>query len=493
MSKYVSPFSVANRQPLYINSNDPRVSTPGKLAQTIARSGREIKIVNSNNSKMALEPFDPNNPPYWFLSKSIQTRNVYSGSANCNVDVNSTNDIKLFVDSPMSGNFEDIQVFDKNGNRQYGLQVFPDNQYMFSSLSKNTIDSQNNFFIAIREPDLVINTSNKLIDIVAKYNKNNQLIWAKKFNQSLGGFSITSLTLDSSDNLFVLATQAYGTHLVSVLIKINSSGTIQWKTTLSTTSSSVYTLDMATDSSSNSFIHLTNQSGKDYIVKINSSGSLVWKKMFTVATQYVSSKKSIYIDNSNNIYAIFNVGGFYGNASKSILLKLDQSGNTLNKKTFNFFGSIYDIVFDTNNDMYMCGNETNSGSLVANIFKTSSSFNVVWHNILSSNYSFNISLKDNDIFLDGMGGSGYSVNNMFLTKIPNSGACESTGTYTVSSYSSSPTNSSSSEILEYTGTETYPLLVASSSTAFLSSITDSTLYLFTDTLYNDISKTKIWV
>ena len=51
MSKYVSPFSVANRQPLYINSNDPRVSTPSKLAQTIARSGREIKTNNERRIK----------------------------------------------------------------------------------------------------------------------------------------------------------------------------------------------------------------------------------------------------------------------------------------------------------------------------------------------------------------------------------------------------------------------------------------------------------
>lgn len=56
MSKYQNPFSVDYRNPVIINSQDPRVQG-WKLGQTYSRMGREIEVVDEVSKPLKLDKY----------------------------------------------------------------------------------------------------------------------------------------------------------------------------------------------------------------------------------------------------------------------------------------------------------------------------------------------------------------------------------------------------------------------------------------------------
>jgi len=165
-----------------------------------------------------------------------------------------------------------------------------------------------------------------------KLDSTGAITWARKQAITGIGFSDTyvsiGITLDSSDNVYLACNgKAGAAYNRGYLIKYNSSGTFQWQTYVGYTlcgSFEVEFRDVATDSAGNVYVVGPLNSSSQWrclIVKYNSSGTLQWVRRYLISSRTLGY--GISIDSSDNIYVtgVCNQGGL-----PSFLLKYNTSG-----------------------------------------------------------------------------------------------------------------------------------------------------------------------
>lgn len=146
--------------------------------------------------------------------------------------------------------------------------------------------------------------SGKQDAFVVKYDNLGQVVWQKKISRgSTYGEALESLAVDTSGNVYAAGYSNPNTGN-GVLVKLNSSGTVQYSKYIGS-SGDYSTIGIACDSNDNVYVigkDSTNQSsGRDFlIVKINSSGTVQWKRSFGVFGRY-SNGYAISVDSQDNI------------------------------------------------------------------------------------------------------------------------------------------------------------------------------------------------
>ena len=139
---------------------------------------------------------------------------------------------------------------------------------------------------------------------VVKYDHLGQVTWQKKITRgSTYNEQMQSLALDTSGNVYA-AGYSNPNPGNGVLVKLNSSGAVQWQRYIGS-SGDRSTYGLACDSNDNVYVigkDSTNQSsGRDFlIVKINSSGTVQWKRSFGATGRY-SNGYAIAVDSKDNI------------------------------------------------------------------------------------------------------------------------------------------------------------------------------------------------
>ncbi len=139
---------------------------------------------------------------------------------------------------------------------------------------------------------------------VVKYDNLGQVVWQKKISRGSGyNEALESLAVDSSGNVYA-AGYSNPNSGDGVLVKLNSSGTVQYSKYVGS-SGEYSTIGIACDRDDNVYVvgkDSTNQtSGRDFlIVKINSSGTVQWKRSFGVFGRY-SNGYAIAVDSKDNI------------------------------------------------------------------------------------------------------------------------------------------------------------------------------------------------
>lgn len=278
----------------------------------------------------------------------------------------------------------------------------------------------------------------------AKYDSTGTLQWQNKVNVGTGANAGYGIQVDSSGNVYVSG-NTFGTPNTVFLAKYNSSGTFQGSSNLLGASNSLsYSLKIAPSGNIYSGgVETVSANANALLLKYNSSLTLQWQKKLTPST-YGTRINDIAIDSAENIY----VCGDHASSTDSFIAAYSTSGALLWQRNLNQATSIslQGIAVDTLGNIFVSG-YGGSGGLY--IVKYSASGAIIWQRTISgSNATIGILSK---IAVDPFGNVIYG-----LDSLPNDGS--KTGTYLVGSntftYSASALTDSAGSLTDATGTLT---------------------------------------
>jgi hypothetical protein len=154
-------------------------------------------------------------------------------------------------------------------------------------------------------------------------------IW-QKFNSSgagtasllLGASNVRffGIALDGSNNCYMPGANAAGGSLI--LVKTNSSGTVQFQRSISLTAIEQATC-VAVDSAGNSYVAIGNSVATAHIFKYNTSGTIQWQRSL-VRTSGTMLLRAITLDAENNLIV---TGGTNLNAGDIFTIKVPTDGS----------------------------------------------------------------------------------------------------------------------------------------------------------------------
>lgn len=166
--------------------------------------------------------------------------------------------------------------------------------------------------------------------------------------------------IDSAGNVY-----AGGNSYVANVVKLSSSGVLQWQRAL-TSSGSTGVQAIITDSSDNPIVVGTdNASGSSnmFVAKYNSSGTVTWQRNLGGAAL---TAKSVAVDSADNIYVV----GYSNQASNDVVIaKWNSSGTIQWQRKISSSGSEtgYSIAVDSTNNWLYFGGSAASGGIYGSI------------------------------------------------------------------------------------------------------------------------------
>lgn len=371
---------------------------------------------------------------------------------------------------------------------------------------KVAFDSSNNVYL-LNEDTSPGNTSRFSL---AKFDADGSLIWQKVTQSGAATLYPHGVAVDPSDSVYMCGFRnGLNAGSGQYVVKLNSSGVKQWESFFGgSTGSEDVALSVDFDSSGNVYVTGTidgqtnNTDGSASIVKINSSGVIQWERCsferFGLAEfrGIVTKSSASYVCGSQyvNGQATFGLAASYSNAGtvqwQYILngnhpldvahgIDADSSGNSYIAMTtvdqantsstgmslikLNSSGALQwqriivtssgdlearDVALDSNGNLYLCGFQTGVSGQNDNmvIAKYNSSGTLQWQKILQSNYDVGggsgdaqgagVAVDSNDnVYFSGSVVSGLNDRSALLFKPPTNGSA--TGIYSRFTYSTS--------------------------------------------------------
>ena len=253
--------------------------------------------------------------------------------------------------------------------------------------------------------------------------------------------SHAKVALDSSGNFYVSGYTTTGTdgYYQFLIIKCNSSGTIQWSRKFGANGGHDSSYGVALDSSGNPHVMGGISNGpygnSDIVVlKYNTSGTLQWKQVLG-GSNHDNGLGGIALDSSGNIY-IGNTTRSSGSGNYAIhTAKLNSSGTVQWQRTLSGSGIDFNeagIAVDSSGNAYITGatNSTGAGGFDAVIAKYNSSGTLQWQRTLgagSNDHSYGEPAVDSsgNFYIVGYTASGGAGgNDILIAKYNSSGAIQ---------------------------------------------------------------------
>jgi uncharacterized delta-60 repeat protein len=247
------------------------------------------------------------------------------------------------------------------------------------------VDSSGNFYII---GYATISGSSKVV--ISKYNTSGVIQWQR----SLGGSYVDrgyGISVDSGGNVYVTGktpTPNGGGDDHVLISKYNTSGTIQWQRTLGL-GAFEEGYSIAVDSSGDVYVtgYTTSQgagASDVLIIKYNTSGTIQWQRILGGMTNDFG--QGIAVDSSGNVY----VGGYtasQGSGAQDILItKYNTSGTIQWQRVLGGSGGDigYGIAVDSSGNVYVGGrtDSQGSGGYDLLITKYNTSGTIQWQRIL---------------------------------------------------------------------------------------------------------------
>lgn len=246
----------------------------------------------------------------------------------------------------------------------------------------------------------LITTSNTLMGgghadvLLTKLDGEGSTIWQQTWdgakNKSDYG---TAVVTDGSGNIFVAAASQYSNDSIFdiVLLKYNSSGTLQWATNFDGTGGADYPVKMAIDQNSSIYITGTSEgstSGYDFItLKYDDSGNLIWYSSYDY-NQHVDIAADIVVDeNGDNITVTGGSEDSVGIWDYTTVI-LDAAGNITGvdrePSSEADIKKPKDIVKDGNKNYYITGVQHNGTNNDIKLIKLDSTLQTQWVQVYNS-------------------------------------------------------------------------------------------------------------
>ena len=201
-------------------------------------------------------------------------------------------------------------------------------------------------------------------------------------------FDFKTLSLDSSDNLFV-AGDAPGGYDNSALFPNSGNSATYAKTFSSSVSRDDRFEASASDGSGNSYAggaHFADSStyNTGHLVKYNSSGTQQAQKSIISSSSRYDIIRGLDIDSSGNIYVSAETDGITGHLGKykPVVMKLTSSFGVTWQKFLTVsvqFAGAYDIAVDSSGNVYQCSTNNISYSQKGTLIKYNSSGTFQWY------------------------------------------------------------------------------------------------------------------
>jgi hypothetical protein len=219
--------------------------------------------------------------------------------------------------------------------------------------------------------------------IAYKCNSSGVVQWATTIacapdTSSYQGLGVGGITVDSSGNVYFIKNASVAKNMV--IVKCNSSGTVQWQRTLGDGTNQALGCGIAVDSSGN--VYITGAVSTSLILaKFDSSGTLLWQRQIAAGTNTIYNRglNSVVIDSAGNVYAGGQVNSSY---DRALLVKYNSSG-TIQWQTqlsttqnTNVFQSLH--MDSTNSYIYCVGQASNSQSNDMMVAKYNTSGTFQW-------------------------------------------------------------------------------------------------------------------
>lgn len=204
--------------------------------------------------------------------------------------------------------------------------------------------------------------------VLAKYNSSGTIQWQRVIGGSGQDYG-REVTIDSSDNIYITAlTRSVTANNVGLIAKYNSSGTIQWQRAIYGGGSRDFPLGLAHDSSGNIYAGLRTNSPSSgvvddiVVVKYNSSGTIQWQRLLANSPAKESRVLSMTTDSNDNLYLTGFIRNQATNNRELFIAKYNSSGTIQFQRALK---SVYEvdadgIDIDALDNLFVAGNLTDS-------------------------------------------------------------------------------------------------------------------------------------
>lgn len=227
------------------------------------------------------------------------------------------------------GNNGQIVKYDSSGTLQWQKMLSLSGNY--SEYPNNVaVDGSNNVYVSMYG-----NTTGNDVSYIVKLDSSGSILWQRQVSKTSISVYVNNMAVTSAGDIYLAGRyqQVVSGQQMMLVVKYNTSGTIQWQNDLKqngVNTRAMYATACAVDSSG--YLYITGSisldsdgTGNSLICQYNSSGTLIWQRRLykTNNSTYVTGSR-IQVDNNGYIYVINSTGAVTNTAT--LFAKLPTDG-----------------------------------------------------------------------------------------------------------------------------------------------------------------------